>query len=94
MNYNTSVTAGPPVTLGGLLAPPKNINADVYDGLAQKNSVALERQAQMANADHVQQARSSQQQLAQRGLQQMAQQQQNANSLADSRQNMQSSYLN
>lgn len=80
--------------LGGLLSPPANINADVYGGLSQKNAVSLDRQAQMANADHIQQARAAQQQLAQRGLQQMAQQQQNATSLADSRRNMQSSYLN
>jgi len=75
MRYQTSVDA----TFPSLAVPPRpgipaGINADVYQGAAQKHAVGLDRAEQAAAADHTQRARAVQQQMAMRGLQQVAQQ--------------------
>jgi hypothetical protein len=94
MNYQTSIGARPPVALSQLAAPPPGTNRGVYDGLAQKNQVELDRSAQAANAGFVQQAAQAQQQMAMRGMEMAAQQQNNNRSLNDQRFNQASNYFN
>jgi hypothetical protein len=94
VNYQTSIPAQPAVALQGLMAPPGYVNRDAYDGLMSGVQNNLDRQAQMANAQYMQQAGQAQSQMALRGAQQMAQQRQNAQSLSQARRDQAMSYMN
>lgn len=94
MQYRTSLTARPAVALKTLIAPPPNVDRDVYDGYASRAAVDLDRQAQMANADSMKKQVQEQTRMATQGMQQVASARQNSIDLAAARRNAANVYLN
>lgn len=94
MQYRTSIPTRQAVALKPLVAPLPTVDQDVYAGLASKAAVDLDRQAQMANAKHMQNALRSQTQMATQGLGQVATARQNAMDLSQARRDAASSYIN
>lgn len=93
LNYNTSITAQPPVTpalkqsaLQGLKAygnlPYPGSANDVYDARAQESAVDYERAVANANNKFTADARQAQNAAALQGLRLIAEEQQNRDNLA------------